>query len=222
MARYWVGDLHLGHTKVAKIRYPDASDDDRIVAHHDMVIYDQLKRLSADDQVWILGDISSGRPEGEDRALQLLSEISAGLHLIAGNHDSVSSIHRNGYKQQRRYLKTFETVQDFARVRLHGEMVYVSHYPYARSGDGPDRGKARYLEWRLPDLGNPLIHAHTHQRSPHMPITATNINSNTPVSESGDLSQMCVSWDVRRGLTSEEDMNSWLKQRRGELRTYKG
>lgn len=210
MARYWVGDLHLGHTKVAKIRYPD---DDRVVAHHDMVIYDQLKRLSADDQVWILGDISSGRPEGEDRALQLLSEISAELHLIAGNHDSVSSIHRNGYKQQLRYLKTFETVQDFARVRLHGKNVLMSHYPYARSGDGPGRGEARYLEFRLPDTGLGLIHAHTHHTEPHMELYGSWEDQVLQPGEPKtlDTQQYCVSWDVHRGLVTEHQLTEWAK-----------
>lgn len=209
MARYWVGDLHLGHAKVAKIRYPDAPDDDRVVTHHDMVIYDQLKRLSEDDQVWILGDISSGKPGDEDRALQLLSEISAKLHLIAGNHDSVSGIHRNGYKQQLRWLRVFDSVQDYTRVRLHGKNVMMSHYPYARSGDGPGRGEARYLEFRIPDTGLGLIHAHTHHTEPHMRDWVKVGGITRKLGD--DLQQYCVSWDTKRGLTTEQELTEWAK-----------
>lgn len=212
MARFWVGDLHFGHLKVARIRYPGMTheagfDDKDVVFEHDHQIMKQLKSLDKNDQVWILGDISSGKPEEEARALNLLSDISAQLHLIAGNHDSVAGIHRNGYKHQRRWLDVFESVQDYTRVRLYGRNVLMSHYPYARSGDGPGRGEARYLEWRLPDTGLGLIHAHTHHTEPHMP--KYRIDWDEKVYDGLDTQQICVSWDVRRGLTTEQQLSEW-------------
>lgn len=186
MARYWVGDLHLGHGKVAQLRGFNT------IHEHDDTILHQLSQLSAEDQVWILGDISSGKPEDETDALKLLSEIEAQLHLIAGNHDSVSGIHRNGYKQQRRWLEVFESVQDYTRVRLYRRNVLMSHYPFARSGDGPERPGARYMEWRLPDTGMGLIHAHTHATTVHMP-NAHRVGF-LPPEEQLDTQQMCVSW----------------------------
>ncbi len=218
MARYWIGDLHFGHLKVARIRYPDAPEGDaELISHHDMTIYRQLAQLSAEDQVWVLGDISSGKPENEAYALSLLSEISASLHLIAGNHDSVSGIHRNGYKQQRRWLQVFESVQDYSRVRLYGRNVQMHHYPRAHSGDGPERDSARYMEWRLPDTGLGLIHAHTHQTTPHMSrvdLTRTYIQGEAMMGEFEtvlDTSQYCVSWDTKRGLTTEQELTEWAK-----------
>jgi len=211
MARSWIGDIHFGHKLVAGIRYPDAPQDERLIVHHDMVIYDQLKSLSPNDEVFILGDISSGKPEQEDRALELLNDIQADLHLIAGNHDSVSSIHRNGYKQQKRWLKTFATVRDFARIRLYGKDVLMSHYPYARSGDGPERGEARYLEYRLPDTGLSLIHAHTHQTTPHMDRWVYDYVLQESVNFGSDTQQYCVSWDVHRGLVTEQQLTEWIQ-----------
>ena len=202
MARYWIADLHLGHSKVAGLR--GFVTEPGNFREHDATIMRQLSQLSADDEVWVLGDISSGRPEGEQRALTLLAQVKPKLHLIAGNHDSVSSIHRNGHKQQRRWLEVFESVQQFGRVRLNGRNVLMSHYPYARSGDGPDRGEARYLEYRLPDMGLPLIHGHTHQDAPLM--EAGTLAGGYYL----DTSQFCVSWDAHRDLVTEHDLNQWL------------
>lgn len=132
------------------------------------------------------------------------------IHLT-GN--SVSGIHRNGYKQQRRWLEVFESVQDYTRVRLYGRNVLMSHYPYARSGDGPERPGARYMEWRLPDTGKGLIHAHTHQSTPHMNMPAK-VRTMFGVVDTGsrlDTQQMCVSWDVRRGLATEQELSEWAK-----------
>lgn len=199
MARYWIADLHLGHDKVAKLR------GFANTAEHDAYLLKQLDRLDYDDEIWILGDISSGRPEGEEYALNCIDHLQPHKHLIAGNHDSVSSIHRNGYKKQREWMDVFESVQQFGRIRLNGMDVLMSHYPYARSGDGPDRGEARYREYRLPDTGLPLIHGHTHQSDPHM---GTLIDWNPEVH--WDTQQFCVSWDAHRRLVTEHDLNQWL------------
>lgn len=211
MARFWIADLHLGHVKVARIR---GFDD---VEEHDRVIVDQLSALKAGDEVWVLGDISSGRPEGEDYALATLQNIThfegVRFHLIAGNHDSVSSIHRQGYKKQPEWLDVFDSIQQFGRLKLAGKQVLMSHYPYSRSGDGPERDSSRYHEFRLPDQGFPLIHGHTHQNTPHMDLYG---DWELELLEPGqpkvkDISQFCVSWDAHRRLVTEADLNKWLE-----------
>ena len=204
MARYWIADLHLGHEKVAKLRgFANAEE-------HDAYLLNQLDRLDYDDELWILGDISSGRPEGEEYALNRIDHLQTHKHLIAGNHDSVSSIHRNGYKKQREWLEVFESIQQFGRMRLNGMNVLMSHYPYARSGDGANREGARYLEYRLPDEGLPLIHGHTHQSKPHIPTGYLGLDGHGGVVRKYDLQQFCVSWDAHRRLVTEHDLNQWL------------
>lgn len=210
MSRYWIADLHLGHEKVAEIRGFKSYQE------HDEYILNQLSKLTTGDMLWVLGDISSGSSKGEDYALWILqNEVKAPMHLIAGNHDSVSSIHRQGYKKQREWLETFDSIQQFGRLRMGGHHVLMSHYPYARSGDGPGRGEARYNEFRLPEVGFPLIHGHTHHTEPHM----TNVinqrlsdGSLRPVRETFDTSQYCVSWDVHRSLVTEADLNKWVEE----------
>lgn len=210
MSRYWIADLHLGHAKVAEIRGFKGYQE------HDEHILNQLSKLTTGDMLWVLGDISSGSPKGEDYALWILkNEVQAPMHLIAGNHDSVSSIHRQGYKKQREWLETFDSIQQFGRLRMGGHHVLMSHYPYARSGDGPGRGEARYNEFRLPDVGAPLIHGHTHQTEPHMGKWADwELGLGlVPEGQEGalDTSQYCVSWDVHRRLVTEADLNKWVE-----------
>lgn len=201
MSRYWIADLHLGHAKVAEIRGFKSYQE------HDEYVLNQLSKLTTGDMLWVLGDISSGSSKGEDYALWILqNEVKAPMHLIAGNHDSVSSIHRQGYKKQREWLEVFDSIQQFGRLRMGGHHVLMSHYPYARSGDGPGRGKARYNEFRLPDVGAPLVHGHTHQTEPHM---TRQLESNWTES---DLQQYCVSWDVHRRLVTEADLNKWVER----------
>ncbi len=200
MTRYWIADLHLGHAKVAELRGFD-------VPEHDRTILGQLRALRDTDEVWVLGDISSGMPEKEEQALEALALVPARLHLIAGNHDSVSSIHRKGYTRQARFAEVFDSVQQFGRVRLHGRDALMSHYPYARSDDGPGRGAGRYLEYRLRDEGLPLLHGHTHQDAPHMQYVLSRWTGQT----GPDRQQFCVSWDAHRRLVTEHDLNQWIK-----------
>lgn len=199
--RFWIADLHLGHSKVAEIRGFKSWQE------HDEKILSQLDKLREDDVLWVLGDISSGKSEQEDYALWILkNEVKAQMHLIAGNHDSVSSIHRQGYKKQREWLEVFDSIQQFGRIKLGGHHILMSHYPYARSGDGPGREGSRYQEFRLPDVGAPLIHGHTHQTTPHaVPVAREQNHPGMP-----DMQQYCVSWDVHRRLVTEKDLNDWI------------
>lgn len=207
MSRYWIADLHLGHAKVAEIRGFKSYQE------HDEHVLNQLSKLTTGDMLWVLGDISSGSSKGEDYALWALqNEVKASMHLIAGNHDSVSSIHRQGYKKQRGWLETFDSIQQFGRLRMGGHHVLMSHYPYARSGDGPTRGEARYVEFRLPDEGAPLIHGHTHQTEPHMVIPRTeHLSDMLTRDERLDRQQYCVSWDAHRRLVTEADLHKWVE-----------
>lgn len=219
VTRYFLGDAHLGHLKVAKLRFPDVPEHE-VVAYHDHHLLSQLRTLlKVGDELWMLGDISSGKPQDEDWAIAALRGLrkytGATLHLISGNHDSCSSIHRDAHKQQRRFFRAFDSIQDFARKRFHGQQVLFSHYPYARSGDGANREGARYLEYRLPDLGGLLVHAHTHQSRPHMPKyydLSEEMDGSGNVFFGWDTQQLCVSWDAHRRPIHEGDIDRWVQE----------
>lgn len=161
MTVYLTSDLHFGHKRVSEIRGFATTHD------HDNAIYESLDQLRKGDDLWILGDLSAsttGESIARARLAVLRGATGTRLHLIEGNHDRCSSIHRDGWKHQPRFLEVFDSVQAYARRRgPERAPVLMSHYPYASAGDGPGRGAARYLEYRLPDMGHWLCHGHTHQ-----------------------------------------------------------
>lgn len=160
MSRIWYwSDLHIGHDFVAKTRGYEDMGIATASAWHDYHIHEVWhEHVRPKDHIWILGDISGGR--NEDYALEFIADMPGTKHLISGNHDSVSSIHRNSWKQQEKFLKVFASVQDFARHKVMGQDFLLSHYPFANEGD--HKHVDRYTEYRLPDRGIPLVHGHVH------------------------------------------------------------
>lgn len=155
MSNVWfTADTHFGHKAMAAAgkgwRPFDTIED------HDAHLVEQWNSVvRPDDQVWHLGDVGMGSDEA---TLALVGSLPGHKHLIAGNHDSVWSGHRQAYKVHRRWLEVFESVQPFARRRIYGKTVLLSHFPY--SGDHTE--VERYAQFRLPDLGDWLIHGHVH------------------------------------------------------------
>jgi calcineurin-like phosphoesterase family protein len=160
MTTWFVSDLHLGHKLVSEKRgYIDVAD-------HDAAVMTSLDQVTWDDVLWILGDVTC--TGNRDRLLELLAVLEkhpARKHLVTGNHDPVHPMHRESHKWQSIYQSVFDSVQAFARVRVRGtdqnvpkRNILLSHFPY--SGDSLDSD--RYAQYRLPDLGLPLVHGHTH------------------------------------------------------------
>lgn len=170
---YFTSDLHFGHRLVAGIRgfwsHPVENEQPEVdLTAHDMAIRDAWRVVKPDDIVWVLGDICvSGKTWRI--ALEVLRRFPGRKRLVCGNHDLVSSVHREAWKYQREALEIFETVQDFAKVKIGSRTVLLSHYPYSGIGSegvddetGRPRSTERYTEFRLTDCGTPLIHGHTH------------------------------------------------------------
>jgi calcineurin-like phosphoesterase family protein len=159
MTVYFTSDLHFGHRLVAAHR--GFGDD---TAAHDQALMDRWRSVvKKDDQVWVLGDLCLIDPE---YAFGLVRRLPGVKHFIAGNHDPCHPMHRQAHKFQRRYLEVFDSVQPFARRRIDGQEVLLSHFPYSR-----DRGEARYTQYRLPNEGKWLLHGHTHgdEKVTHLP-----------------------------------------------------
>lgn len=156
---WFTSDLHLGHRFLAELRGFSSPDE------HDEVILGHLTAaVRPGDTLWILGDLSSGRSEAEERALRLVHEHLPGItkHLVPGNHDSCHPLFRNAYKRQRRFLEVFDSVQAFQKMRWDGEDVYLSHFP--RPGQDHVGMPSRYDDLRL--TVPYLIHGHLHSTFP--------------------------------------------------------
>ncbi len=146
-------DLHIGHRMVSKLRgHPGTDDHDSLLAER----WDETVKPS--DQVWVLGDISVGGSRSQQIALEWVAARPGVKHLVSGNHDGCAPMHRDAHRWMRTYLEVFESVSSAARRRYDGQEFLLSHYPF--SGDHTE--VQRYDQWRLPDLGVPVLHGHTH------------------------------------------------------------
>lgn len=154
MSSVWFSsDTHFLHRLVAGHRSFASS------AEHDETIISRWNKLvRPDDLVWHLGDVGLG---SEARVLEQAARLNGRKQLIAGNHDLCWPGHRDARKYQRRWLEVFESVQAFAKIRLDGRMVVLSHFPY----EGDHTADERAIQFRLRDEGEWLVHGHTHQRN---------------------------------------------------------
>lgn len=154
MTVWFTSDLHLGHGFVAKLRgFPDVD------AHDSAILEGWATSVHKNDQVWVLGDLAvTSSAIRVEQLMGMLRALPGAKHLIVGNHDAGHPMHRDSHKFQRHYLQAFESVQAFARRRINGTEVLLSHFPY--EGDHTD--EPRHSQYRLRDEGRWLLHGHIH------------------------------------------------------------
>lgn len=100
---------------------------------HEYMIEKWNRKVRAQDEVVILGDVSMerGKPTSE-----LLSRLNGRLYLVVGNHDS--------YLKDRRFdTSRFEWIKDYAVLHDNKKKIVLCHYPimcydgqYRRDSDG--------------------------------------------------------------------------------------
>lgn len=149
-AIWYTSDTHFFHPRVAALRgFSSAEEHDaELVRRWNSVV-------SRGDQVWLCGDVGMG-PDTD--VLDVVDELNGVKHLITGNHDPVWSGNRNAHRGFRKWLGHFASIQSFARRRICGQDVLLSHFPYS----GDHTSEDRYLDYRLRDMGKVLLHGHVH------------------------------------------------------------
>lgn len=150
-AVWYTADTHFMHKMLALDIRGFSS-----VEEHDSALIDNWNScVGPKDTVWHLGDFSLKQPYDFSGTFR---KLNGTIHLISGNHDRCFSGIRDSYKWQQAYYNAgFASVQSFARKKLDGMYIMLSHFPY--SGDhGPDR----YTQYRLKNEGLPILHGHTH------------------------------------------------------------
>lgn len=150
---YFVSDTHFQHKFVAGLRGFSSPEE-----HDECVIANWNRHVTPNDLVWHLGDVGLGN---EDALLEKVQRLNGHIQLVTGNHDRVWPGHRDARKHQRKWMEVFESVQAYARIRVRGESVLLSHFPY----EGDHTTEPRYTQYRLRDEGLWLIHGHTHSTS---------------------------------------------------------
>lgn len=137
---FFTADLHLFHRKMLELRGFDS-----LGAMHDWLVEDWNTQVVLRDPVWVLGDVSFGRPE---ETAAILKDLEGRKHLVRGNHDK----HMKDI-----VLQEFESVQDYKmlKVALHQPNgltdvveVALSHFPM--------------LMWDKAHHGSLHFHGHSH------------------------------------------------------------
>lgn len=177
---FFTADTHFSHDKVAWHRGFDSA------AEHDEALIDAWNSVvNPKDIVWHLGDVGMGTP---GRWRSQVERLAGTIHLVSGNHDESHPMHRSAPRRQSAYLDAFASVASSARRRIRGHEVLLSHYPYS----GDHVGHDRHRQFRLRDLGVPILHGHTH----------TNVAFSH--SEERGTAQTHVGWDTWHTPLSEE------------------
>jgi calcineurin-like phosphoesterase family protein len=145
---WFTSDTHFSHRAMVLNRWrPQFSTVDEM---NDCMITRWNETVKPTDTVWHLGDWAMGN-------FYEAMLLRAKLH---GNHDRAHPGYRDSYRWQREYFQAgFASVQPFARRRVNGQEVLLSHFPY--TGDRHDED--RFEQFRLQDKGLWLIHGHVHE-----------------------------------------------------------
>lgn len=78
---FFTSDLHFFHHNIIKFCGRPYADVDHM---NFSLIKNWNEVVGEEDVVWVLGDVSFGKPE---ETLEVLGELSGKIHLIPGNHD---------------------------------------------------------------------------------------------------------------------------------------
>jgi calcineurin-like phosphoesterase family protein len=166
---WYSSDLHYKHPFLAKKRGFTKLDDRNVIgtpdgepdvigdadAHDAAVMGNWNKLVKPGDRAYILGDFAMNWKDADE----LLAQMNGEIILVCGNHDIMSAIHRDGWKHRAEWTGKgkFAAILDFAKRKVAGREFLMSHYPYTG-----DHGPERYLQYRLRDYGEWLLHGHTH------------------------------------------------------------
>lgn len=199
MSVFFTSDLHLGHRKVAALRGFGTEEEPATMAHDLALVGRWTDTVEPDDVVWVLGDLSAGGSRATEYALKVLGGMPGRKRLIAGNHDPVHPMNRQAFKWAARFAEVFEFVAPFARTKVLGREVMLSHFPYER-----DRGKPRYMQYRLRDEGLPLLHGHTHGEE-RLTVTSVHDFFNGGFAARVEVHVGVDAWDLRPVADFEVD-----------------
>lgn len=133
---YYTADLHLGYAPILQATArPFASVEEM----DETLIRNWNERVSSEDEVYIVGDLSYN---GGKTPVQYLSRLRGIKHLIRGNHDV-------GIVDAERFFDYCASVTDFLEIDDQGRHVILCHYPI------------------LHEKGGYMVHGHIHNQRNH-------------------------------------------------------
>ena len=128
----YIADCHFYHDRIC--REMDNRGFSGFEEMNEHMIAQWNKKVTAKDDVYILGDFCISKGDATER---ILDRLNGKLHLIVGNHDKYLTDKRI---EARHWFRSIEAYQE---IRDNGRTVILSHYPvfcykgqYRRDKDG--------------------------------------------------------------------------------------
>ena len=111
---FFSSDLHFGHSNVL-FKY-DKRPFSSLEEQDEEIINRWNKKVSKDDTVYVLGDISF---YDDEKTYEILKRLNGKIILIKGNHDRIGSSSRRRYAD----------IKDYCEIKVDGIKVILCHYP---------------------------------------------------------------------------------------------
>lgn len=155
---WFTSDLHFWHKPILREDFDNRPFKD-LQDMEDGLIKNWNSVVGKEDIVIVVGDVFFC---GTQKAREIMNKLNGTKILVTGNHDG---------SQQSMYNAGFDFVCEKMILKIAGQEVLVSHYPYKYhwfrnwiSKNIFRRKMPRYMDRRPENRGGWLIHGHTHSK----------------------------------------------------------
>jgi len=135
MRLFFTADNHYYHKNLSIHR-----DFNSVEEMNELMIDNHNKKITKNDNIYILGDFSFGTVE---QTLEILNRLNGNKFLIIGNHDEKML-------KSKEVVSKFCWVKDYYKLRYNGLKIILSHYPF--------------YKWDCSHYGSLMFHGHIHEQ----------------------------------------------------------
>ena len=146
MATFFTSDIHFGHKNIITFCNRPFVD---VHEMNSVIISKWNQKVSQDDEVYLLGDISF---VSVNKTVALLDQLNGTIHLIVGNHDKHLLV-------SDKFKSRFANIANYHEFKRDDLTICLSHYPMTN--------------WYNQRKGGWMLHGHTHGTLKHV-VTSGN------------------------------------------------
>ncbi len=143
MSVFVTSDIHFSHRKILEY-CPDSRPFSSVEEMNEAIVDNWNKKITNADDVYILGDVSFGKPKETCDFLDRLK--GKRLYLVVGNHDSKKFLKEDSF------IAAFEWVKLYNEEKLFGRNIVMFHFPIE--------------SWNRKHWKSTHIHGHLHSKNP--------------------------------------------------------
>ena len=164
---YFTSDCHFNHKNILAYE-PESRPFATIEEMNEVIIANWNSVVTAEDEVWVLGDFFMGQLTAIE---PILDRLNGKIHLVRGNHD------------QKNRMKIYETrgidIHDIAYVQYKGRYFVLCHFP---------NESEEFVRMVVEDNSEVVwLYGHVHSKAPKGYVNGTyhvgaDTNNLTPIS----------------------------------------